>query len=57
MRLEFKSSSDFNSFVAVIEGHLNQLDFNKIDHAGLAASLSISDWQTMFSVNASIDKA
>ena len=55
--LELISSSDFNSSVAVSEGHLNQLDFNKIDHAGLAASLSITDWQTVFSVNASIDEA
>ena len=54
--LEFISSSDFNSSVAVTEGHLNQLDFNKINHAGLAASLSITDWQIVFSVNASIDE-
>ena len=55
--LEFISSSDFNSSLAVSEGHLNQLDFNQIDYAGLAASLSITDRQTVFSVNASIDEA
>ena len=35
----------------------NKLDFDKIDHAGLAAELLHTDWPSIFSFNDNIDYA